>query len=332
MPLPDRHTHNINNPIDLKNEGSDLDFRYGPYESVQDALNHFPYINDPQEGILTLRGVGRTVLILDGEGEQQEYWFYGGIEDEHLVPKNSGVSIHNSLEEIQGGKPATETEEAEYYHLNQNQYNSLVAMLYNPKTVSFGVSPVNGEKGVDAALTLNYNITANDDSIVSADINQGIGNVALMSGSVSGGTKKATTSYILTISYKDNLDVAKISNHTTSYNAYVPQWYGFHKNDDITTYADLSSYLTKVIQSSSTIQQSVSPNNDYIYFVVTKGNAKIFDQNNFEQTVGTWGDGVSEFYKKSIIVTLQDNTTETLFVYRTRNMKTITQPFIYKIQ
>lgn len=95
MPLQDRPTHNINNPIDLKNESSNLDYRYGPYESVQDALNHLPYFETNTGQPNTIRGIGRTVLIIDRTGQQKEYWFKGGIKDEHLVPK---VDFQNNLD------------------------------------------------------------------------------------------------------------------------------------------------------------------------------------------------------------------------------------------
>lgn len=63
-----------------------IDAKYGPYETLEDALN-----------VLTrpTRAVGLTVGIKKEDDTLIEYWFYGGIEDEHLVVKEGEVNLND---------------------------------------------------------------------------------------------------------------------------------------------------------------------------------------------------------------------------------------------
>lgn len=60
---------------------ANLDYDYGPYTSLSDALTNLP---------AKLRTIGKTVGIITG-GIISEYWFKSGINDTDLVAKNSGT-------------------------------------------------------------------------------------------------------------------------------------------------------------------------------------------------------------------------------------------------
>lgn len=63
-----------------------IDAKYGPYESLEDAL--FTLVKPT-------RAVGLTVGIKKDNDTISEYWFYGGIEDEHLVIKEGEVNLND---------------------------------------------------------------------------------------------------------------------------------------------------------------------------------------------------------------------------------------------
>ena len=242
-----------------------------------------------------------------------------------------GISIHNDLTGIQGGSPN------EYYHFNEIQQKKLLSLIHTNGTSSISVSPSSGERGVNATLTVNYNITSNDDVFGTATINQGIGDVTVSidSGnqSTSGGNSSINKSFTMSLSYTRNGD-PKTENKTTTYNTYIPQWAGWSAEEDFAdNYSSINSEINfqKYIQSSANINKVNSPTGEYIWFISNKNNAIIKDTNDFVQSVGTWGDGTSEFYQKPLTLTLADGiTTVTVYLYRSRNVKTLSA-FTYKI-
>ena len=73
--------------IAVPNPIANLDYYYGPWNSVGEAL-----IGLPQ----SLREQGRTVGIIT-DGKIQEYWFKEGIDDSNLVLKSGVKIVSNSL-------------------------------------------------------------------------------------------------------------------------------------------------------------------------------------------------------------------------------------------
>lgn len=242
-----------------------------------------------------------------------------------------GTSIHNNLTGIQGGSLN------EYYHFNEIQHEKLLNLIYTNGTSTISVSPSSGERGVNAALIVNYNITSNDDVFGTANINQGIGDVTgdIDAGnqSASGGNSTINKSFTMNLSYTRNGE-SKTENKTATYNTYIPQWAGWSAEEDfVNNYSSINSEpnFQKYIQSSASINKANSPTGEYIWFISTKNNATIKDTNDFVQTVGIWGDGTSEFYRKPLTLTLADGiTTVTVYLYRSRNVKTLSS-FTYKI-
>lgn len=212
-----------------------------------------------------------------------------------------------------------------------DQANELLALIYENYTASFSVSPNFGERGVNVSYSINYNIVSNDDVITSASINQSIGNVTgdVDDGfnSITGESSTTTKTYQLTVNYTRN-STPGTGIHNSTYTSYVPQWAGYSSTDDFTgDYSVISSEsnFQKYVQNSTSITKTnFSPTGEYIWFISSKNNATIKDGNDFTQTIGTWGDGVSEFYLKPITLTLADGTTTAIvFLYRSRNVKSL---------
>lgn len=253
---------------------------------------------------------------------------------ESLTPEAG--SIHNELEGIQGGKID------EYYHLDKEKYDKLTELLHVDNISSIKTNPVFGEKGKETSVSLSYKIESKDDIINTASIDNGVGDVLASVNqpevTVSVGNLKETKTYKLSLGFKRNENNMS-SEKTATYTAYIPQFAGaFVASDgefganDFHSYPEIDRGLTKYVQQSASISKQSSPSNQYIWFISNKENAKIYDQNNFQQTVGAWGNGSTEFYTKEKTIALYDGTTmATYYFYRSRGVKTLTD-FTYKIQ
>lgn len=244
---------------------------------------------------------------------------------------NSSQSIfHNELEGLNVG---------DYQHLTASQLDRVLDLIYLNNTSTIITSPTFGERGRATSVNVLFEINSNDDNFISASINQGIGNVLplinLGPQTISAGNLVNNTTFTLSMSYNRD-GVILNENKSTNYNAYIPQWIGVSDDNALTTYSEFTDNLEKFVQSSPNISRVLSPNDEYIWFVSTanissSSTLKIRDVNDFVQTVGNWNDGVSEFYKQSINLTLFDNTTTAnVFLYRSRQTKTLTN-FTYKI-
>ena len=243
-----------------------------------------------------------------------------------------GTSDHNKLKNLQGGK---NTDPKEMYHFTENQHTQLLELIYSENAVIISVAPTFGEKGLSTALTVTYRLSSNDDQLLTASINNGIGNVSadIDSGSksVSGGSTVDSKTFTIAYTYNRN-GVPGSSSKSATYSAYTPQFAGVSKATDYSTYSSISSDLDKFIQAGNSIDKNSSPSDSYIWFISNKSNAKIYDQNDFEQSLGIWNNGSTEFYTKSLVLTLADGvTTSTVYLYRSRNTKTISN-FTYKIK
>lgn len=217
------------------------------------------------------------------------------------------------------------------------QEEALLALIYVGYVSSITVSPAAGERGVDTTLNVSYNITSNDDTITTATITQGIGNVIT---DVNGGTKTVaggitpiTKAFSLALGYTRN-GVPGTNTKTATYTANTPQWAGWSAKTDFTTaYADINgeTNLQKFVQASAGINKASSPTGEYIWFISNKSNANVYDTNDFLQSQGAWGDNTKEFWTKTLTLTLSDGvTTAPVYLYRSRQTKTLTA-FTYKI-
>ena len=82
---------NINNKIVCNEPHANLDSYYGPYDSVQDALQTLN--STTVNGVnYVKRYIGLTVGIQTSEGIV-EYWFKNGVENKDLVVKSTESSM-----------------------------------------------------------------------------------------------------------------------------------------------------------------------------------------------------------------------------------------------
>lgn len=219
----------------------------------------------------------------------------------------------------------------------EEQKDRLRDLVYENYTASFSISPSFGERGVDNSLSLNYNIASKDDIVYYAEINPGsenvINNVDSGSKSITGLSSKVSVTYTLSVGVVRNGDTLASTNYPFTYSAYTPQYAGAEIDSFLVdNVVDLdNSYLTKYVQSSTSINITISPSGEYVWFISNKSNATIKDGNDFTQSVGDWGDVSAEFWKKTEVLTLADGTTtSTVYYYRSRLPKTLSN-FTYKI-
>ena len=293
-----------------------------PISNVGGGYELYAGVHNEENTFRTLTAADGIIITQNAETIQI------GFDTSSIPPQ--GTSIHNDLTGIQGGSPN------EYYHFNEIQHKKLLDLIYVNNDSTISVSPSSGERGVNTALTVNYNITPNDDVFGTAYIDQGIGDVTddIDAGnqSASGGNSTINKSFTMDLNYTRNGE-PQTENKTATYNTYIPQWAGWSSEDDFSTYSEITTEtnLQKFIQSSASINKATSPTNQYIWFISNKNNATIKDTNDFVQTVGIWGNVESEFYTKPLLLTLADGvTTATVHLYRSRDTKNLTS-FTYKI-
>lgn len=229
-----------------------------------------------------------------------------------------------------------------YLIITQAQQDWIKSQMYTNHSATFTVSPSSGERGVDTSITVNYNISSNDDEITSASINQGIGSVLsdvdTGAKTVSGGTTAESKSWQLSIGYTRN-GTPGSQNRTATYTATNPKWQGVSSSvSDVTvdSYTDLTAGngFTKFISASGSMTINLNNNTgQYVWFISTQNVNKI-TASGFDTTIGDWDDEGAFFWKKSIpgFKLANGTTTATMYVYRTRELQNTggaTIPFVF---
>lgn len=206
--------------------------------------------------------------------------------------------------------------------------------------------PLEGEAGVPTTVNIDYNIISNDDIItrayiskanveyvdVTGDVNQGIQTIAI---------PDITIDTIITLTVEfTRRGIAMTQEKDINYAAVLPQWYGTSVRSDMgfpgfvpmptPSYDTLEIQLNKVIQQSPEIEVDLAPEEEYIWFVSNKANARI-SASGFNTTIGDWDSTTAFFIKQTADLVLSDGiTTVSLTFYRTR--ETLTHSDItYKI-
>lgn len=203
------------------------------------------------------------------------------------------------------------------------------SQMYTNHSASFKVSPTEGERGYDTAITVSYAIVSNDDQITSASINQGIGsvlsNVNTGTKTVSGGVKSENTTYTMSIGYTRN-STSGSQNRTATYTAHIPAWYGTSSSiSDINAnmYEDLSALngFTKQVISSSKMSFNLNNSTEEYVWFISSANVNKITASGFDTTIGSWGDETVFFWKKPITSFKLKNgtTTVTMYLYRTKD-------------
>jgi hypothetical protein len=199
----------------------------------------------------------------------------------------------------------------------EEQADKLLDLIFVDAVLSLSVTPTTFEKNKQTTATWTYTITLNDNTLSSITFD-GVDVTSNLSGNQSFNIFDTTSKQINTVYVEDSTD----SKNATS-TALEPQYYGVSSQPSYnnSTYDDLTE-LNKTIQSSPSISQTISPSNQYVYFLSTKSNAVIRDGNGFNNT--------EDFEKTLISVKYADGGNQALYQYRSRNAKTLTN-FTYNL-
>ena len=197
------------------------------------------------------------------------------------------------------------------------QADKILNLIFVNAVLSLSVTPTTFEKNKQTTATWTYTITLNDNTLSSITFD-GVNLDLNLSGNQSFNIFGTTSKQIDTV-YVENSTDSKTATST----ALEPQYYGVSDQENFngSTYLNLTN-LTKTVQSSPSISQTISPNNQYVYFLSTKSNAVIRDGNGFNNT--------ADFEITLISVEYADGGNQTLYQYRSKNTKTLTN-FTYNI-
>jgi len=299
--------------------------------------------------MVSLIAIGQTI---DEQGNAKRAFKYLGgswISKALVLPVGNHDALYPNLP-MKGRIQINETSSVLEYHdgkvwvstgaggdgcgFTEEQCAALKALVYSNYSAAFSVTPATGERGVNTALTLNYNIASNNDNVTAASINQGIGsvlaNVNTGAKTVSGGSKAITTAYILTTGYTRN-GASGSDNRTATYTPNNPQWAGVSSATDFTDYATINgvSGFTKYLQANSGITKAMNPATQYEWFIVTNGTG-IISGSGLTYSIGAWGDPNTFFWRKSLNLTLADGTTTaTVYLIRSREIQNSSITFIH---
>lgn len=273
----------------------------------------------------------------------------GGMSADSLlaIPLFSDTSAANSYAPLyrKGGKIIVSGSKFWYndgnvwvnaHQFSDTQAARLRGLVYEPYSLAFYYTMLTGnhERGATNTYMLNVVLKENDDlsdsmAIVSLiDLTDSLGVDTIRVGGLS--TAINVSHRLALVYYRDSDRLTDTTSLT--YPTYLPQWYGSSTDTTFSTYSGISSKLTKVVQASASITAAFSPSNEYVWFVSNKNNAVIRDGNDFVQSIGSWGDASTEFWAKSLTMTLANGSTSgTVYLYRTRLTKNLSS-FTYKIQ
>lgn len=212
--------------------------------------------------------------------------------------------------------------EGEFSPFTETQENRLKDLVYVIATRSVTLNKTNLEKGVLNDVIFYWVISLNDDTLSLAEFD-GV-NVSLnLVGNQTFSIKNTTTKSLnLTVIRKG---VAVIMNAIATSNFFVPQYSGKIATDEpTTTYVGLSAF-EKTISSGTNLSLEVILNNEHLFFICNSNSKTVKDNlTGFALSLGEWNSTAAFMIKKSITITLADNTTENVTLYRTREKKTQT--------
>jgi hypothetical protein len=218
---------------------------------------------------------------------------------------------------------------------SDTQLDRLKDSVYENISQTISVSPPSFEKGVPTNLTFTWRVTKNDDTLNTVTVD-GVDKISEATGinrTYTVNNQVASRSVALVTNLTRNTVTGStftLTNSATS-NAYVPQFKGQLADSlaaDSYVLADLST-LTKLIQPGVGMSLAKDFTNKYgVIITKTEINKIVFSVAPEPLSIGNWDDGTSYFYKKSITLTLANGGTETMFLYRTRQLLNATTTFI----
>tara|TARA_B100002019_G_scaffold291164_1_gene310569 strand:- start:2115 stop:3089 length:975 start_codon:yes stop_codon:yes gene_type:complete len=202
--------------------------------------------------------------------------------------------------------------------LTDDQLDSLLSLIFDNATISLVVSPSTFQRNNPTAVSFTFSVNLGDEILNSATFN------SVDVTSSPNGSQSFLVTDSISKTYSTTYNSGASDSITKTSTAIDPQYFGIseHESMDNLSYANVNAFLNIIVQSSDSISQTVSPNNQFVYFLSTNSNATITDGNGFNNT--------ADFIKTTITVGYANGSSQTLFQYRTRSTKTLTN-FTYNI-
>tara|TARA_R110000772_G_scaffold209651_1_gene320248 strand:- start:46 stop:1011 length:966 start_codon:yes stop_codon:yes gene_type:complete len=210
----------------------------------------------------------------------------------------------------------------------------LRALVYVQSAVSFTTDKDTLEKGLVTNVVFNFTVTENDDTLVSAVLG---GVVQTSNPDSETYSLSVTTQKTLIVTVLRTLDLSQtaqtiVTNYYRTVGFYAPQFYGKLASGTLEpasfTVASLTSISdAKYIQSNDSKTVTATYANQYAFFI-TNSNSTVFkDGNDFTLSIGAWASTTDFIIKKTITITLANGTTDTMYLYRTRETVNATTTF-----
>lgn len=219
----------------------------------------------------------------------------------------------------------------EFQEFTDSQIDRLKDLVYERIVQSISVSPTIFEKGLATNLTFTWNVNKKDDTL-NGVLLDGIDKLAEATGInrtyiLNSQLTTKTVTLASTVTENDvNEGTRTVTNSVTS-TAYIPQYTGaISIAEPLYTYVELNVY-TKYIQSSNVINFTNTYTDEYAFIISKSNSLTLKDGNDFALTVGDWTSNTTFFIKKQITTFLSDGTTETMYIYRTREKVNATVTF-----
>ena len=205
------------------------------------------------------------------------------------------------------------------------QISELLHLLFNEGTISLTVDKSSFEKNLTTSITFNYTVSPNSNTISTATFDTtDVTNNPNNSQNYTDVLNTISKTYNVTFAPTSSGGNSRSTSKTISSTARDPQYCGVSTIESFNgyNYENLNNILTKKVQSGDSISQTTSPTNQYVYFLSINDNATITDGNGFNNT--------SDFTKTTITVKYANTSDQTLYQYRTTDIKTLTS-FTYNI-
>ena len=210
------------------------------------------------------------------------------------------------------------------------QIIALKNLIFNEGSIALSNNaPSNPEKFISRSVTFTYSVNLNDDILSTAtfdgvDVTSNPNGSQTFPESVVLGDTTFTKTFSVIFSATETSDARSVSKSDPKVTFRDPQYLGVSTIEDFhnKSYSEINSALTKKLQSGTGMNQTVSPTDQYVYFLTKNSDATITDGNGFNNT--------SDFNKTTITVEYINGNSQTLTQYRTKDTKTLTS-FRYNI-
>jgi hypothetical protein len=207
-------------------------------------------------------------------------------------------------------------------------------LVYKEATISFTANLYTLEKGLAVPVVFSFNVYQNDDLVTNIKL-EGVTQVNNPDSATF--TLSTTSTKTLVTTLKRTVDLSQdavevVVTEGETVNFYAPQYRGKLGSSVLEpaafTVANLNASTdAKYIQSSRAYTFTATYANQYAFFISNSDSLIINDATNNPFTIGEWASTTAFIIKKTITVTLSNGTTETMYLYRTRQTVSATETF-----